>query len=72
MVSKIASIIGDTVRFKRKDLGYSLTGFAGKIGVSKSYLSEIENGKRSPSLRLLIVLDKELGIGFISERLFVL
>jgi len=44
---------GAQIRKIRKDRGLSLADFAQKIGISTSYLSEIERGKKKPSLKTL-------------------
>lgn len=46
----------------RKSRGWSGEHLAELIGSSKSYLSEIENGKKFPSGRLLKALSRELGV----------
>ena len=38
---------GVKIRNLRKSKGISLGNFASKVGISKAYLSQIENGKRS-------------------------
>jgi putative transcriptional regulator len=38
------------IRAKRKELGYSLEVMARRVGISKQYLSDIEIGKKTPSL----------------------
>jgi DNA-binding XRE family transcriptional regulator len=41
------------VRVWREARGLSLHALAGKAGISAAYLSEIENGKKEPSLQVL-------------------
>lgn len=46
-------MIGDTLRRLRGIYGYSAREMSNQLGISSSYLSEIENGKKQPSLDLL-------------------
>lgn len=45
--------VGEQIRHYRKERGLTLSDLAAKTGVSVSYLSEIEQGKKRPSLRTL-------------------
>lgn len=38
------------IRARRNELGYSLETVARKVGISKQHLSDIEIGKKTPSL----------------------
>lgn len=46
-------MIGEVLRKMRGIYGYSASEMSKNIGISNSYLSEIENGKKEPSLELL-------------------
>lgn len=46
-------MIGDTLRRLRGIYGYTAREMSSKLGISSSYLSEIENGKKQPTLDLL-------------------
>lgn len=46
-------MIGDTLKHIRGIYGYRASEFSEKLGISASYLSEIENNKKQPSLDLL-------------------
>ena len=46
----------------RKERGWTAEVLAEKAGSSKSYISEIENGKKFPSGRLLKRFAEELGV----------
>jgi transcriptional regulator with XRE-family HTH domain len=37
----------------RKETGYSQNVFADKLGITQSYLSQIEHGKKTPSIDLI-------------------
>ncbi|TDP53727.1 helix-turn-helix domain-containing protein [Aminicella lysinilytica] len=46
-------MIGDILKKTRNIYGYKASEMSDKLGISKSYLSEIENNKKKPSLDLL-------------------
>lgn len=46
-------MIGDVLKRLRKIYGYTGAEIGSHLGISVSYLSEIENGRKSPSLALL-------------------
>lgn len=46
-------MINEVLRLLRIFHGYKSIELAKKIGISQSYLSEIENGKKDPSLEIL-------------------
>lgn len=46
-------MIGDTLKRLRKIYGYRAIDISNQLEISASYLSEIENGKKQPSLELL-------------------
>ncbi len=48
--------IGKAIRKIRQDAGFRQRGFANMIGISQSYLSQIENGYKLPSTDLLQVI----------------
>jgi len=53
--SHLCRVIGRTIRAARYRLGMSQVGFAEAIGISNDkYISNLENGKVMPSLRLLM------------------
>lgn len=54
MSNKIASI--------RKAKKITQSELAKKLNINRSYLSEVENGKASPSLRMLERIANELGV----------
>jgi len=45
--------LGNRVRSLRKERGLTQVELAEMLGVDRSYLSEIETGKKDPSLRVL-------------------
>lgn len=46
-------MIGDVLKQTRKIYGYKASEMSSMLNISPSYLSEIENNKKSPSLSLL-------------------
>lgn len=46
-------MICDTLKKLRNIYGFKASEMSTKLGISSSYLSEIENGKKQPSLELL-------------------
>lgn len=44
---------GGNVKRLRKEAGYSQEAFADRAGVARSYMSEVEVGRRNPTLRVV-------------------
>ena len=66
--------LGQELQRLRKKAGFSLRGFAGKLGTSAAHLSDIEHNRRRPSEELLQGIAHELrGVGatFASLELLV-
>lgn len=59
---KNAQNIGSALFSIRQERGYSQVEFARILGISRSYLSEIETGVKNPSLQLLESIGDKLGI----------
>lgn len=55
-------MIGEVLKRMRKIYGYKATEMSIELGISPSYLSEIENGKKQPSLDLLRKYSSIFGI----------
>lgn len=55
-------MIGDILKRTRVIYGYKATEMSPMLGISTSYLSEIENNKKQPSLELLEKYAKIYGI----------
>jgi transcriptional regulator with XRE-family HTH domain len=49
----IRELLGNRVRSLRRKQGWTQVEMADMLGVDRSYLSEIETGKKDPSLRIL-------------------
>lgn len=56
-------LIGLRIKEKRKSCGYTQEELAEALGISATYLSRIENGRRNLSLDLLVDLCRELKVG---------
>lgn len=54
--------IGRKIKEKRKKSGLKTIPFAKSVGISQSYLSEIESGIKIPKLDVFIKIIIELGI----------
>lgn len=54
--------IGAKIRYYRQLKGINQTDFAVQLSISSQYLSKIENGKRIPSLPVLLSIADELGV----------
>lgn len=48
----------------RKRAGISQSDLAERVGVTQAMLSNIENGKRQPSVKLAKKLSRELGVAW--------
>lgn len=46
-------MLGRSLKAIREFHGISINKLAGEINISKSYISEIENGKKKPSLEII-------------------
>ena len=55
-------MIGDTLKRTRMIYGYKASEMSELLQISKSYLSEIENNKKQPSLKLLEKYSEIYGI----------
>lgn len=62
MSTDIRIQLGDRVRALRQERGWTQVEMADFLGMDRSYLSEIENGKKDPSLSMLKVMAEGLSI----------
>lgn len=53
--------IGSRIKARRKEAGLTLKQMSGLIGISVSFLSDIENGRSNPSLDRLGEIAEKLG-----------
>lgn len=68
---EVIFVIGEVLKRLRKIYGYKAVEMCEIIGISPSYLSEIENCKKQPSLELLKKYAKLFGIKLSSLILLV-
>lgn len=55
--------VGEIIKAKREERGWSLAEFAKRIGISTGYLSQIENGRKTnPRLDIILRIIHELDI----------
>lgn len=54
--------VGERVRRRRNELGLKQDELAQKAGISKSFLSDLENGKRSLGAETLLDLSRAMGL----------
>ena len=62
------SDLGKRIRYLRKQRGFSQEDLALECEINKNYLSDLERGRRNPSL--LILKRIALGLGVSLEELF--
>jgi transcriptional regulator with XRE-family HTH domain len=58
----MATTIGERVRHRRTELGLTQDDLAQRAGISKSFLSDLENGKRSIGAETLLDLGQAMGV----------
>jgi len=58
----IRVLLGNRVRTLRRKHGWTQVDMAEVLGVDRSYLSEIETGKKDPSLRVLKTIADGFGV----------
>lgn len=58
---RIYTTLGQIIRHKRESIGLSLRGFAKLLGVSATYLSELERDHTTATERRLVQIAKMLG-----------
>ncbi len=56
------STVGDRIKTRREELGWKQEDLAVKAGVSKSFLSDLENGKRSVGADKLLDIARALSL----------
>ena len=54
--------VGERIRGRRAELGWTQDQLAQKAGISKSFLSDLENGKRSVGANNLLDIARALGV----------
>ncbi len=64
----LLSQLGKRIAYLRKKKGMSQLDLSIETGISKSYISDLENGRRNPSVLLLQRIASSLGVSL--EKLF--
>ncbi len=59
---KTIKVLGKKIQRLRKQKGLSQEELAEKLGFSRVYMGYIEQGRETPSLKLVIKLSKKLGV----------
>jgi transcriptional regulator with XRE-family HTH domain len=54
--------LGDRIRKQRKKLGWTQAEFAERVGIDRSFLADVERGKRNVSILNLELIAKGLRI----------
>ena len=62
MSTDIRVRLGNRIRALRQERGWTQVEMAEMLGVDRSYLSEIETGKKDPSLRVLKTIADGFGL----------
>lgn len=62
MTNSTINVIYKNIKKYRLEKGYSQVEFAEMVGFSVDYISLIENGKRTPSLKSLFKIAEVLGL----------
>ena len=55
-------LLGDVIRSRREKLNLSQEDLALECGLHRTYISQLERGQKSPTLRALIMIAKALRI----------
>lgn len=59
---KVRINLGKRIQKLRKSLGYSQEKFAEMVGISRTHIGHIEQGRKSPSLELLEKISRALKV----------
>ena len=63
--------VGEQIRNKRKQLGYTQESLAAYLGITEVYMSNVENGKHLPSNKLMKkIFEKNSAYFFIALQLY--
>ncbi len=60
--AKTLKTLGRKIQKLRKQAGFSQEEFAHKLGISRVYMGYVEQGRESPSLRLLMKIARRFGV----------
>ena len=60
-------MIGDLIKEERTKQGITIRHLADKVGISASYLSDMENGNRNVPLKTLVKINDALGVTLVNK-----
>ena len=63
-----AASLGTAIRYFRKSEGLSQGELAERVGISRYYLTALENGKETEHLQRILALLRELGLRITVDR----
>lgn len=63
-------MIGDLIKEERTKQGITIRHLADKVGISASYLSDMENGNRNVPLKTLVKINDALGVTLVNKDYF--
>jgi putative transcriptional regulator len=61
-VKELTKNLGKTIKLSRTKIGAKQKDLARKVGITQSYLCQIENGQKIPELKLIEKISVELGL----------
>ncbi len=61
-IGKTLEVLGSKIQKLRKRQGLTQEKLAADLGISRVYMGYIEQGRESPSLKLLVRLSSKLGV----------
>ena len=59
---EIQDLVGSNIRHLRKDMGLSQEAFAFECDLHRNYISDLERGKRNPTVAVLKKIADALGV----------
>jgi len=60
--------LGEVIRRRREELGLTQAQLAERVGISRQYLVQLENGYRVPSHQVMLRLFSALGLSLQVEK----
>ena len=61
-ITKSSEKLGRKIQKQRKELGYTQEELAERINLSRTHMGHIEQGRKSPSLKVLTRIAKALNV----------
>lgn len=60
--------LGTNIRNRRNKLELTQAELSRKVGITRSYLCDIEKGRKSPTIKVLMIIADKLGVNI--KKLF--